>query len=70
MVDQNKIDEIIKRLDILVKISGLNLIQKFKTNKEKIEFLANLGLESGEIIALTGIPSKTVYNTISEMKKN
>jgi hypothetical protein len=44
MVDQNKIDEIIKRLDILVKISGLNLIQKFKTNKEKIEFLANLVL--------------------------
>jgi len=69
MVDSNKIDEIIKRLDILVKISGLYLIQQFKTNKEKIEFLANLGLESGEIISLTGIPSGTVYNTVSAMKK-
>ena len=66
---ENKLDEIISRLNVLVKLMAMNLINIFDTNKDKIEFLSNMGFSSSEIITITEIPRQTVYNITSQLRK-
>ena len=66
---EKKLDTIIDKLNLVIKLLAMDILKKFKTNTEKIQFLTGIGLHSAEIITMTGIPSKTVYNVISEIKK-
>ncbi|MCB2141233.1 hypothetical protein KQH27_00835 [bacterium] len=71
MTDINKqLDEIIQKLDVVVKLIAIETLSNFKTNKDKIMFLLNLGFTSSQIISITDIPSKTVYNVISSTSKD
>ena len=66
---ENQLNTIIEKLEFIVKLMSINTLNKFKTNKDKIEFLYNLGFDSSQIISITDIPNKTVYNIISEINK-
>lgn len=66
---KQQLDEIIAKLDTVVKLMSINTLSKYETNREKILFLHNLGFTSSQIISITDIPSKTVYNVISITKK-
>lgn len=60
---------IVSKLDIIIKLMGKKMLDEYKTNKDKILFLNSLGLEPNEIITLSDIPRKTVYNVLSEARK-
>ena len=66
---EEKLDTIIDKLNLLIKLMAMDVLHNFKTNRETIKFLTGIGLQSSEIITITDIPSKTVYNVISDIKK-
>lgn len=71
MTDTNRqLDEIIGKLDLVVKLMSINTLRMFETNKGKIGFLLDLGSSTSQIISITDIPRQTVYNVISSIKKS
>lgn len=68
-LNDNQFKELTGKIDVIIKLLGINLIGNYKKNNEKIEFLSSLGLDSKVIIFITKIPPKTVYNVLSELRK-
>ena len=66
---ERQLDTIIEKLEAIVKLMSINTLNKFDTNKDKIKFLFNLGFDSSQIISITDIPSKTVYNVVTQIKQ-
>ena len=67
---EQQLEEIISKLDLVVKLMSINTLEKLETNRDKIVFLYNLGFSSSQIISISDIPNKTVYNVISGLKKS
>jgi len=66
---KKQLDAIIEKLELVIKLMSINTLNRFEKNKEKIEFLLNLGFDSSQIISITDVPSKTVYNIVSQINK-
>lgn len=62
-------EELMKKLDLLIKINGINIINQIETDKDKIILLSDIGLESSDIIKITGIRRKYVYDIRSKYHK-
>jgi len=69
MADEKFNKELLTRLDIIIKLIGTSMLNNYNTNKDKILFLNSLGFKPSEIISLTEIPKKTVYNVLSKSRK-
>lgn len=69
MADEKFNKELLTRLDIIIKLIGTGMLNNYNTNKDKILFLNSLGYKPSEIISLTEIPKKTVYNVLSKSRK-
>ena len=62
-------EEITKRLDIIIKLLAMNLMQGKETQKDKIIQLSKLGLQPKEIANILGTTSNTVRVTLSAARK-
>ena len=62
-------EELMKKLDLLIKINGINIINQIETDKDKIILLSDIGLEASDIIKITGIRRQYVYDIRSKYRK-
>jgi len=68
-----KLEILAEKLDILTRVTAISIQKekffKDKTQKEQIEFLANIGLDRNLIALIVGTTPLTVSVTLSKMKK-
>jgi len=68
-----KLEILGEKLDILTKVTAISIQKekffKDRTQKEQIEFLANIGLDRNIIALIVGTTPLTVSVTLSKMKK-
>jgi len=69
-MNEKQFGELMKKLDLLIKLNGINVISHFETDKEKIILLTELDLSAGEIIKITGIRAQYVYDIRSQHMKD
>lgn len=62
-------DEVLERLDILIKLQAAALTATMESSKEKILFLANAGLRPTLIASILGTTTNTVNVTLSKNRK-
>lgn len=64
----NRDDEILKKLDALIRLQALALVSRFDSSKEKILFLGKSGLTPKEIADLVQTTSNHVNVTLSQAR--
>ena len=62
-------NEIASRLDTLIRLQATSMVERFATQREKIAFLARVGISAREIASILGTTSNTVSVALSKMKK-
>ncbi|MCI4644641.1 MAG: hypothetical protein MRY64_07655 [Hyphomonadaceae bacterium] len=62
-------DEILRRLDMLVRLQAQSLVSNLESQKEKTLFLAKAGFESKEIAQILGTTRNTVSVALSNARK-
>ena len=62
-------DEISEKLDILIKLQAAALTEEMKSSKDKIVFLANVGLRPTLIAEIVGTTPNHVSVTLSKERK-
>jgi hypothetical protein len=67
-MEQKQFEELIKRLDILIKLNVINTFQD-KSRTDIIRILADIGYGNQDIASILGTSSAYVANVRSEMKK-
>ena len=60
--------ELLNKIDLLVKLQGINVVNQIKTDKDKILILSDLGLSPKEINNITGIRIQYIYDIRSQNK--
>ena len=68
-MNEKQFERLMQKMDLLIKINGINIINQLETDKEKIILLTELGLSAGEIITITGIRDQYVYDVRSRYSK-
>lgn len=66
----NNSEELLARLDTLIKIQALSAVAHLSTKKEKILFLNEAGLTPKEISVIVGTSAASVSQTIYADKKS
>jgi DNA-binding CsgD family transcriptional regulator len=61
--------EISKKLDVLIRVSALNLVREMKVQKDQIALLSDVGFQPKQIADTLGTTSNTVSVTLSGIKK-
>lgn len=61
--------EIIARLDLLVRLQALSMMSRFESAKEKIQFLDAAGMETKQIADLLQTSPNTVSVTLFKARK-
>jgi len=69
MCNTNINKEIIKKIDILIKFSALNIIYG-KDFREQVKILAKVGLTPKEIADLTGKTANNISVTLNKIKRS
>jgi regulatory protein YycI of two-component signal transduction system YycFG len=67
--DQKNLEEIIKRLNILIALNLENTAQKGLSMTDKIIKLSNLGVSSADIARILGKPANYITATLSQKKR-
>ncbi len=62
-------DQLLERIDTLIRIQALQAVSHLGTNTEKIMFLSEAGLQPKEISSIVGGKSATVSQIIYDQKK-
>ncbi len=62
-------NEILARLDLLVRLQALNMVKDFESSKDKILFLSAAGMQPKEIADLLETSSNNVSVTLSKARK-
>ncbi len=62
-------DEILAKLDTLVKLQALAVISDLSTNKEKILYLSEAGIGPKDIASIVGTTSNSVSVLLSKERK-
>lgn len=66
----NGTDELLAKIDTLIKIQALSAVAHLSTKKEKVLFLNEAGLTPKEIAVIVGTSPGSVSQTIYLAKKN
>jgi DNA-binding CsgD family transcriptional regulator len=61
--------EITKRLDVLIRLSALNLVREMKVQKDQIALLSDAGFQPKQIADILGTTSNTVSVALSGIRK-
>jgi len=61
--------EISKKLDILIRLFGLNLVMNIKVQKEQIALLSDAGFQPKEIADILGTTNNVVSVTLHSIRK-
>ena len=67
-MNEKQFKEFMKKMDLLIKLQGINVVSQITTDKEKILILSELGLSPKEIITITGLKQQYVYDVRSQNK--
>jgi len=62
-------EEVIKRLDLIIKLLAMNFMKEEGSQKDKIIQLSKIGLQPKEIANILGTSSNTVSVTLSTARK-
>lgn len=62
--------QIVERLDTLIKLQALDMVRQFESQKEKIFFLARVGMRPKEIGELLETSPNSVSVTLAKAKAN
>lgn len=65
-VDQS---DVASKLDILIRLQAMALVEKFSTQREKIEFLSKVGFPPKVIGEILGTSANSVSVALAKMKK-
>lgn len=68
-MNEKQFKELMNKFDLLIKLNGINIVDQIETDKDKIILLSDIGLDAGDIIKITGIRSKYVYDIRSSYSK-
>lgn len=63
-IDQDR--QILERLDTLIRLQALSMVDRYKSTKDKILFLGGAGLTPKEIAELLNTTSNSVSVTLSK----
>jgi len=61
--------EISKKLDVLIRLSALNLVRNTKTQREQIALLSDAGFQPKQIADILGTTSNTVSVALHSIRK-
>ena len=61
--------EISKKLDILIRLSALNLVREMKTQREQVGVLSDAGFQPKEIGEILLVPRTTVNAVLYQIRK-
>lgn len=64
-----KLNEIISKLDKIIMLLSMNLVKEYKLQKDKIVELYKLGFKPKEIAEILGTTENTVNVTLSKSRK-
>ena len=67
-MNEKQFKELLNKIDLLVKLQGINVVNQIKTDKDKILILSDLGLSPKEINNITGIRIQYIYDIRSQNK--
>jgi transposase len=67
--DTDALKEIQERLDVIIKLLALPIIQDKGTTKDKVRVLAELGLSNSQIASICGVSVNIVAARRSEINK-
>lgn len=67
--NDSTLKEISGKLDILIRLSALNLVKDAKTQKEQIALLSESGFQPKQIADILGTNSNVVSVTLNAIKK-
>jgi CHAD domain-containing protein len=62
-------EDVVAKLDVLIKLQAAALIAQMKSSKDKIAFLHNAGLRPTLIAEIVGTTTNHVNVTISNLRK-
>ena len=62
-------DSVAAKLDILIKLQAMALVDKFSTQREKIEFLNKVGFAPKAIGEILGTSANSVSVALAKLKK-
>lgn len=69
MYSESTLKEISSKLDILIKLSALNLVKDSKIQKEQIVLLSGAGFQPKQIADILGTTNNVVSVTLASIKK-
>jgi hypothetical protein len=69
VVEQTQIDEIVKRLDLIVRLLSLNLVKDEKNLPQKVEALARFGFQPKEIASLLNKTPNHIHQVLHTLRK-
>lgn len=69
MANLSESNELIDKIDILIRLQAISMVERFATQREKIAFLSKVGLGPKVIADILGTSANTVSVALSNMKK-
>ncbi|MEX2193018.1 MAG: hypothetical protein WD717_06535 [Nitrosarchaeum sp.] len=67
--DDTTLKEISNKLDVLIKLSAINLVKDTKTQREQIALLSDSGFQPKQIANILGTTNNVVSVTLTSIKK-
>ena len=68
-MDNNQIDRVIKKLDLLLRLLAVDILGNIKTQKEKILKLSEFKFSPPQIAEILNVPLNSVHTTLSRARK-
>ncbi len=67
--NDSTLKDISNKLDVLIKLSAMNLVKDTKTQKEQIILLSDVGFQPKQIANILGTTNNVVSVTLTSIKK-
>lgn len=67
--EEQLLSEVAKKLDVLIRLSALNLVREMKSQKDQIGVLSDAAFQPKQIADILGTTSNTVSVTLHGIKK-
>ena len=68
-MDAKQFNEVIARMDLIIRLLAINIVKDMKTQADRILYLSSLGFRPKDIAGLLGTSQNTVNVALSKARK-